>query len=292
VVAAGGHGITGRYVTVGFPATVVHLGSVAVWLGGLVGLVLVVPAGLRVAAARRFSPLALGAVAALVLSGAVNTWRQVGEVDGLTATSYGKLVVAKVIVLLFVLAAAAESRNAARGRPAGRRASTVAPAAGAAPNPGFALDGATVAAQADRSLRWTLPIEVVGVLVALVVAALLVNEPPAREVAVGSETVTMVQGDRVALLSVEPAVKGGTSLHVTITSPRGSLDAADEITVTATLPDEDLGPIEIPTALSGPNHVTTDSAVFPVEGAWDVEVTARYGDFDQVVFRGQVDISG
>ena len=79
-------------------------------------------------------------------------------------------------------------------------------------------------------------------------------------------------------------------MHVVIFSPGGTLDKADEITVSASLPDQGLGPIVIDVSPAGPNHVTTDQAVFPVAGTWTVVVTARYGEFDQVVFTMTIDV--
>ena len=79
-------------------------------------------------------------------------------------------------------------------------------------------------------------------------------------------------------------------MHVVIFSPGGTLDKADEITVSASLPDQGLGPLELDVVPAGPNHVTTDRAVFPVAGKWTVELTARYGEFDQVVFTMSIDV--
>ena len=87
------------------------------------------------------------------------------------------------------------------------------------------------------------------------------------------------------------AVTGGTTMHVTITSPGGGLsDRADEITVTAVMPAQGVGPIDIDTTVAGPNHVTTNDADFPIPGVWEVTVTARYGEFDQVVFTGELEV--
>jgi copper transport protein len=80
-------------------------------------------------------------------------------------------------------------------------------------------------------------------------------------------------------------------MHVTITPPGGSLVTADEIAVTAELPSEQVGPIEILTFPAGPNHVTTNEATFPLPGQWTITVTARYGEFDQVVFATDIPVT-
>ena len=81
-------------------------------------------------AARRFSATALALVVVLVLSGAWNTWAQVGSVPGLLGTAHGRLLLAKLAVFAAMLALAAGNRRlvaalggdaATIGRPAMRR---------------------------------------------------------------------------------------------------------------------------------------------------------------------------
>ena len=81
-------------------------------------------------------------------------------------------------------------------------------------------------------------------------------------------------------------------MHVTIVSAGGVAEPADEITVAAELADQQVGPVEIPTFPAGPNHVTTNEANFPLAGRWTLTVTARFGEFDQVVFVTEVDVTG
>lgn len=79
-------------------------------------------------------------------------------------------------------------------------------------------------------------------------------------------------------------------MHVTITSPGGAFDRADEITVSIESPSAGLGPLGIETVTVSPNHVIADDAVFPVPGEWTVQVVARYREFDRVVFDVDVDV--
>lgn len=97
-------------------------------------------------------------------------------------------------------------------------------------------------------------------------------------------------GDRFAQVELEPARTGGTTMHVTITSPGGAFDRADEITVSIESPSAGLGPLGIETVTVSPNHVIADDAVFPVPGEWTVQVVARYREFDRVVFDVDVDV--
>ena len=120
---------------------VVHLLAAGVWAGGFLPLALLMRAAgaeagadarpYAVRAARRFSGWALVAVAVLVVSGAGNALTQVGSVAGLVGTTYGRLLLAKLALLVPLLGLGATNRlrvlpalsgEAVRvGRPAMRR---------------------------------------------------------------------------------------------------------------------------------------------------------------------------
>jgi putative copper resistance protein D len=79
----------------------VHLVGVAVWVGGLAALAVMRPAlgGDLAVTVRRFSVLALWAFVAVAVSGLLNAWLRLGGPDGL-ATTYGALLLAKVLALV------------------------------------------------------------------------------------------------------------------------------------------------------------------------------------------------
>ena len=93
-----------------------HLSAGAVWLGGLVGLALTLPAirGRRRAdtatVVSRFSSVAAGVLALLVASGTLMGWRILGSWDALFGTTYGRLLLVKVGIALLVVAIAAWNR--------------------------------------------------------------------------------------------------------------------------------------------------------------------------------------
>ena len=80
-------------------------------------------------------------------------------------------------------------------------------------------------------------------------------------------------------------------MHVYLTSPSGALDRADEITVQAKLVEADIPAFDIETFPAGVNHVVASGVNLPVAGLWTFEVTARYGEFDEVVFTVQIPVS-
>ncbi|RAJ66434.1 copper transport protein [Streptomyces sp. Amel2xB2] len=102
------HASTGLQSQIAMPVDVVHLLAVATWLGGLAALLTVLHRGPAPAreVVRRFSRIAFGSVVVLAVTGVYQSWRQLGSFSALTGTSYGRLLVAKLglIVVLLVLA--------------------------------------------------------------------------------------------------------------------------------------------------------------------------------------------
>ena len=262
IVAAGGHAIAGDQVVLGFSATLVHLAAMSIWLGGLVLLAFGLPPGRFWETAVRFSPWALGAVVALALSGIANGWRQLGSISGLTDSTYGRWLVIKVLIVIAVVVVAAFSRRATRSHDDSK----------------------------SSTVRRCVIVEVVGIALVLMATSGLVNSPPPPSAAQNASASEVV-GDRIAQVELEPAVTGGTEMHVYITSPGGGLDRADEITVTAALPSADLGPLDLDVVTAGPNHVVGTNVNLPVAGLWTFEVTARYGEFDQVGFTVEIPVT-
>ena len=117
-------------------ADTLHLVAGSVWLGGLAGLALTLPAlSSRGAAAAevlaRFSTVAAGILAALVATGSLLVWRILGSWTALVDTSYGQLVLAKIAIVLAALAIAACEQVVA---PPGSSGHPTPPAGGRAPD--------------------------------------------------------------------------------------------------------------------------------------------------------------
>ncbi|MFF1291693.1 MULTISPECIES: copper resistance protein CopC [unclassified Streptomyces] len=114
--AAAEHASAGIQVPLAIPVSVLHLLAMAVWLGGLVALVVALfraPADVVVplVAVARFSRLAFTAVVVLVATGVYQSWRQVGSWEAVSTTEYGRLLTFKVGAVALVLTAAWFSRQ-------------------------------------------------------------------------------------------------------------------------------------------------------------------------------------
>ncbi|MFJ8027513.1 copper resistance CopC/CopD family protein [Streptomyces sp. NPDC096311] len=108
------HASAGIQVPVAMVSSVLHLLSMAVWLGGLAALLTALYRSaepLPAAVVNRFSRLALASVSVLVVTGVYQSWRGLGSWDALTSTSYGRLLLAKLVAVLVLLAGAGASRR-------------------------------------------------------------------------------------------------------------------------------------------------------------------------------------
>ncbi|HEY2575285.1 MAG TPA: copper resistance protein CopC, partial [Streptosporangiaceae bacterium] len=119
------HAGTGSQVPLSLVSDTVHLSAGAIWLGGLTMLATIVlrrprppaprqargkvnrktqPAPVEaVQAVERFSPVALGCVGAILLTGTYQAWRNVGTWGALFATTYGRLLLIKIAAMCVLI---------------------------------------------------------------------------------------------------------------------------------------------------------------------------------------------
>lgn len=260
--AFGGHGATGRWQIIGIVATVAHLGGMAVWLGGLVA-VLVSFADIDDSSVRRFSKVAFVSILVVALSGVVQALRQLGSFNALTNTSYGTLLIWKVIAVAVLVAIAAVSRQATHGKALGR----------------ITADSVTI----DRArLVRVVVIEAVLAVVILGVTSLLIAANPT--VANGPTTFSqsLVSNDYIVSVVVSPGGVGSNDLHLYITSPTISTAGPDSVTVEISDPSRSIDPIAIEVSTAGVGHYTTAAAIFPYPASWTLHISAIYNSFDKV----------
>ncbi|MDG9727416.1 copper resistance protein CopC [Streptomyces sp. DH41] len=109
--AAAEHASAGIQVPVAMTSSVLHLLATAVWLGGLVALLLTLRGRPDAGTVARFSRIAFVSVTVLVVTGVYQSWRGLGSWPALTETTYGRLLLAKLAGVAVLLAAAAVSRR-------------------------------------------------------------------------------------------------------------------------------------------------------------------------------------
>ena len=167
-----GHAAAGPAAAVGAVIGVVHFSAAAVWFGGLVllGTCLLPRAeGELLGAVARFSSVAFTAMVVIVVTGMVQGWRQVGSLQALGHTAYGRLLVVKVAAFLLLIAVAGQSRALVRRKLTARVLIGTPDRRG----PGAAVPGLTGDARSLWLLRRLVLAEVIIAIVVLAVTALL-----------------------------------------------------------------------------------------------------------------------
>ncbi len=250
-------------------ADALHLLAGSVWLGGLAGLALTLPALSHrgTAAAEvlaRFSTAAAGVLAALVATGSLLVWRILGSWTALVDTGYGRLVTAKIAIVLVALAVAAWNRWSLLPR-LQRAASTTGQQAHARPVVrATAIEGAVLAA-------------------ALVVTGFLVDTSPeagARPAGVsqagpGAHTKTL--GDITVQASLAPLTRGANTITLRLSTAAGEpTEGVAPPVVRLSSDGATLG--AVPLTQVSPGFYTAQ-VMLPVSGTWRMQVSLRVSQF-------------
>ena len=276
--AYGGHGAAGRWHYLGVFVTMLHVSAMAMWLGGLTMLLISFNSVDR-RSATRFSSLAIVAVATIVISGSVQALRQVGSFDELTGTSYGKLLIWKLVIVAAILGVAAVARQSTHGRLSLVGTAAAASVGAAAGDEGF-----------DRArLRRAISIESLLAVAIVIVTSLLMAANPSLAASSAPFSSTLTSNGYLATISVAPARVGSNEMHLYLSSPNSSLDQPDAVTVTIQDPSRDVNPITIDVGKAGAGHYINNATTFPYAATWRLVLTARYG-FDEVVFTAEVKV--
>lgn len=275
--ALGGHGSSQSPVALNFTVNAIHVAAMGAWLGGLGALLLVLPAATRSAATpadrsrllagplARFSTLALAMVALIMATGLIQAYVYVRHFGDLLSTGYGRAVLAKFLLLLCVMAVAAFNRRdsvprlegiAERGESPGR--------------PGILL---------RRALR----AEVVLLAVVIGVTAALAGYAPPVSAQSGPFSITTEVGPTTLEMDVDPARVGANVMHVYFFDSKtgAPFRQGKELTITATLPDKEIGPLPLSAQNGGAGHYIVPSALLNAPGDWEINLALRVSEFEQ-----------
>ena len=267
--AIGGQGVEG----VLHPAAdVLHLIAAAAWVGGLAPLALLLTmtgteaAALAVAriATLRFSNLGIASVAALLVSGFVNSWYLVGSIKALTGTDYGRLLLVKLALFLIMVAIAAV--NWSRLTP--RLVQNVDMAA---------------AQQARRRLRRNAAIEAVLGTAIIVIVAVLGTLAPASHASQHTHagaipadaTFQHIHGeDGMADVTIEPGRVGTARATIQLWDGDFAPLTARDVTLTLTAPTPGSKPATRTALQNSDGAWIVDGVALTAPGNWMVAVRA------------------
>ena len=260
-VAAQGHAVSIPPLARSVGLTVVHVAAAVAWGTALVWLERRTRdtdrGGVDPETVRRLSPWGIATVVLLAVSGALLVVDRVG-VDELASSTYGRLSLVKVALLVVAVTLAARNRR---------------------------LD----VARLGPSVRAELAVLAVALLAG---AALAQVAPPDTAGAVpgGAFSERVAFGGGQVELTVEPGRRGTNEMHVTALGPDGRLmEGIDDLTLSLTLEPDDVGPLEPQMQRITTGHSLTYAEV-PLAGDWTVQVTARQSTFTELRARFTVPI--
>ncbi len=274
--AFSGHASIQSPTAVFFPSDVLHVLAASVWVGGIACLLLVLPAATRqlqspqrgrllLATLARFSPLALGSVIVIAVTGVVQAYIDVRSLDGLLHTTYGALIIVKVLLLLLLIGLGWVNRE--RVIPALKRIAD----AGQAPGSTGVL--------ARRTMRG----ELVLMLSVFGVTAALISYAPPIDAASGPFSTNTTLGPAELEMTVEPAKVGLNTVHLYLIDAKtgAQFTATKELKVTAVLPSKGIGPLPLQANVAGPGHFILSSAELSPGGTWELQITDRVSEFEE-----------
>jgi copper transport protein len=240
-----GHAAVGDWAVVGVGADLLHLLAAAAWIG-------VLAAALSLgsdADVRLITPVAGFAVVAIVLTGIVQTVRNVGSFSPLLSSAYGLAIDLKIGLLVLTLLGALAARQALKR---GRR--------------GF-----------QNPIRFEL-LMLTGV---TAVTAVLVETPLPREAATLPPVSASFAVSQVMVhVSATPSDPLHWTLYIDGTDARGDPRALDGAVVTLRDADRKSGPLVVPLTRNSSGAFAGDAAL-PWPGTWSALVSARVGEFDE-----------
>jgi copper transport protein len=272
------HAATGSWAAPGVGFDVIHLGAASIWVGGLVMIVVVAAPASRGPAAGpdsplrralpRFSQCALGTVVALAVTGLFAAWRQIGVSWGaLTTTTYGRLVIYKVVGFAVLVALAAVSRRAVHGNLAVPIRRGVARSR---PGPDLL-----------SRLRTAVGAEVLVALVVLALSAVLVDVQPAKQAYAAPYSTEVKAGPDLLDVVIDPAKAGPVALHVYVLTADGAQAAVPEVRASLSNSGAGISDLTVPLTNAGPGHFLTTGFTIPIRGTWTLRTIVRTTAIDE-----------
>lgn len=258
-----GHAATASPGALATAAVAAHGLAAAFWTGSLAALLaLLRPAGgMPVAALRRFSGMAMVAVAVLFAAGVAFAVLQLSALSDLLGTRYGNLVLAKAVLFGALVGIAARNRFVL-----------------------LALLERGVAAAGVR-LRRAIAAELALIAAVVAVTAFLVHTPPERRIAA-----TLSAGAHTAALTLVPGRAGPNAISVRFRDRAGQPYDPAEATLAIASVAAAVEPIVRPLNRSGPGEYRYDGGELAFPGRWDVTIRMRVDDFERTEFATTVEL--
>ncbi|MGQ2906232.1 MAG: copper resistance CopC/CopD family protein [Neoaquamicrobium sediminum] len=253
------------------PAVILHAGTIALWIGALVPLGLALRRSVADAAVglKRFSAMIPYALVALIAAGIALAVVQVETPSALVETDYGRLLLAKLGLLIVLFAIAAFNRWR------------------------LTADAAEAGGTARRCLVRSIAVETLLASVVFALAAGWRFTPPPRALAISAAQPAQVHihtAQAMADVTIIPGRAGPVSVSaVLMTGEFGPLDAK-EVTFVFSNPAAGIEAFRRKAEKPGNGTWRAEDVVLPLPGNWTIRIDILINDFEIVRIQGQVGI--
>ncbi len=260
-LSASGHPSASAQSGIAVAVDALHFSSVVLWVGGLI--VVAFGGVMRSAHAdvvvRRFSRMATFAIPIAVITGLWQTWHLVPALSDITQTAWGKALLVKTC---FVIAAVTLG--------------------------GFARW--LVQRGEGNSIHRIIVVELLIATVVLGVTAGMLAKSPEVTAANAVFSTQLVNGDMITSIAVTPGRVGNNEIHVTISTPSGTLSPVDNVTMRLTLPGSEVPTITAAVSELGPNHFVGALSILTA-GTWNLEILVQPDPSTSTRFSTDIPIS-
>jgi copper transport protein len=270
-LALSGHAGTVEPRLVSRTAVLVHALCVAFWIGSLLPLYLAVrpttapgppPIG---TALERFSRAIVPVIALLLASGLWLAVVQLGRIDALWTTDYGRVLAGKLACVALLLGLGALNRYRLVPR--------------------FERAGAAAA----RPLAASIAAEIILALAILALVALWRFTPPPRTLASDAPIALHLHGDK-AMAEIEIERKAGEPARANVLVLDGEFRpfTVKEVTLMLANPAAGIEPMRVNAVPAGDSRWRIEDLRIPIAGRWTLRVDILVSDFDKVTLEDAV----
>jgi copper transport protein len=133
------------------------------------------------------------------------------------------------------------------------------------------------------ALRNTVRAEIALIVAVLSATAVLAALAPPASTSGGPFSASADLGPARLELTVDPATAGSNEIHLYLFDREtgAQWDDPKEVSVSASLSEQEIGPLEEEPRKSGPGHYVIRDAALGVSGEWTLAVSARVSRFDE-----------
>jgi copper transport protein len=269
-LAASGHAATAPPQWLTRPAMFLHGVGVAFWVGALAPLLAMAwrPTERLLPVLHRFSRVAVPVVAVLALTGLTLAIIQLQSFGALIETKYGIILSIKLTLVVVLLGLAALNRFRL--------------------TPALARDPLNT-----RPLVRSILFECLVVVGILAVVAGWRFTPPPRALAatVQAPLALHMHTDKAMFqVLVSPAEVGSDNFVLQLMNDDGSPLAAKEVTLTLSLPERGIEPLERKATLGADGYWYLRDLPLPLPGRWHLRVDALVSDFQNITMEDEFDV--